>query len=285
METKSNSVVSSICVIAKKAPKIPLAIFTDLFHLRSRKKPYLELTLEILQQFYIDLFDRSIDFSIFVGDHHKYFLNCTRCHCAITRPDYIHRIMELAPMAMLWHFGILSVKDDFPHCPVLLPDPVVFEYAYSLFEHSRDESDDKEPSPFLWCNAITNHGTLRFCEATKVDLESWNNSKKNRNNKHDTTILSTNSLVSSLFVDLMGVEEVIETGFNCKKSEMNETRITVANSVIWNRGKFKEKNASYASQKDTNPPSLLPIRMINCGCTKHGVPLLTMNIQRTYYVC
>ena len=86
--------LSSICVIAMEATKIPLAIFTDLFHHRFKKKLYLESTLELLQQFYIQLVDHSNHFCIFVSDCHKYCLHCARCHCAITRPDYIQCIFE-----------------------------------------------------------------------------------------------------------------------------------------------------------------------------------------------
>ena len=67
METNVDSVVSSICVIAKEATKIPLEIFTDLFHYRFKRKPYLESTLELLQQFYIKLVNHSSKFCIFVG--------------------------------------------------------------------------------------------------------------------------------------------------------------------------------------------------------------------------
>jgi hypothetical protein len=127
MEKNADSFILSICGIAKEAAKNPLAIFTDLFHHRFKKKPYPESTLELLQQFYIKLVDHSNHFCIFVGDLHKYCLHCTRCHCAITRPDYIGRIMELAPMAMLWHLGIASDADDFTHCPLILPYPEVTE--------------------------------------------------------------------------------------------------------------------------------------------------------------
>jgi hypothetical protein len=253
METNADLVVLSICVIAKEAIKIPLAIFTDLFHYCFKKKPYLESTLELLQQFYIRLVNHSINFCIFVGDLHKYCLHWTRYHSAITRPDYIQRIMEMAPMAMLWHLGIASDVDDFPHCPVILPYQEAMYYSCSHFKHSMEEIDDTQLSPFLRCNAIMNHGMLSFWEAMKVDLQSWYNSKKNRNKTLDTTLIITISLVSSLFVDLMDVVMAIQSRFLCTMSEMEETRITVANSVIWNRGKSKEKNASYVSLKDTIP--------------------------------
>ena len=253
IETNADSVVSSIFDIAKEATKIPLAIFTDLFHHRFKKKPYLESTLELLRQFYIKLADHSNHFCIFVGDLHKYCLHCTRCHRAITRPDYIGRIMELAPAAMLWHLGIASDADDFYHCPLILPLPEAMEYSWSFFEQSMEEIDDEQPSPFLQCNAIMNHGLLSFCEATKVDLQSWSNSKKNGNQTHDTIISNTISLVSSLLVDLIDVDMAIQSGFSRTSAEMKETPITVTNSVIWNRRNSKEKKPSYVSLKDAIP--------------------------------
>jgi hypothetical protein len=123
--------------------------------------------------------------------------------------------MEIVPMAMLWHLGIASDENDFSHCPVILPDQADFTYAFSLFGQSIEEVDDKQPSPFLHCNAILNHGMLSFCEATKVDLQSWYNSKKNWIKPHDTSILSTSSLLWSLLVDVMNVDVAIQSRFQC----------------------------------------------------------------------
>jgi len=122
IEQNADFTVSSICVIVKEATKIPLSIFTDLFHNRFKKKNYLGSTLELLQQFYIKLADHSKTFKIWVGDLHKYCLHCTRCHCAITIPDYIECIMEMAPIAMLWHMGMASDVNDYHHCPLILPN-------------------------------------------------------------------------------------------------------------------------------------------------------------------
>ena len=87
IEKNADLTVTSICVIAKEATKIPLAVFTDLFHHRFKKKIYLESTLELLQQFCIKLVNHSETFRIWVGDLQKYCLHCTRCHRAITIPD------------------------------------------------------------------------------------------------------------------------------------------------------------------------------------------------------
>ncbi len=220
-------IVASICVIVKEATKIPLAIFTDLFHHRFRKKTYLESTLEILQKFYIKLVNHSNTFRIWVGDLHKYCLHCTRCHRAITRPDCIHLLIKIAPIAMLWHLEIASDVHDYPHCPVVLPYREAMYYSCSQFEDSKEEIDDNLPSPFLQCNA-----------SQKLSM-SWYNSK-NQNKTHITTIKNTISLVSSLFVDMIDVDMAVKSGFLCTMAEIKESPITVANSVIWNRGKSKE---------------------------------------------
>jgi hypothetical protein len=54
-------------------------------------------------------------------------------------------------MAMLWRLGIASDVDDFPHCPVILPYQEAMYYSCSYFEHSMEEIDDMQPSPFLQC--------------------------------------------------------------------------------------------------------------------------------------
>jgi hypothetical protein len=109
-EENTRSVASNIGDIAKEAMN-----FTNLFHYRLKKKSYLESTLELLQQFYIQLDDLSIEYCLYVGDLHlrKYCLHCTRCHREITTPDHIFHILEIAPMAMLWHLGMASDLCDF----------------------------------------------------------------------------------------------------------------------------------------------------------------------------
>jgi hypothetical protein len=125
-----------------------------------KKKNYLESTLELLQQFYIKLADHSKTFKIWVGDLHKYCLHCTRCHRAITIPDYIEGIMEMAPIAMLWHMGMASGINDYHHCPFVLPNQESMYNSCTQFEDSREKIDAKQPSPFLQCNASTNQGMI-----------------------------------------------------------------------------------------------------------------------------
>jgi len=72
---------------------------------------------------------------------------------------------------------------------------------------------DIEPSPFSKCNAIMSQGMRTFCEATKVDLQSCINSKKNQDTTHNTTMVNTFSLITSLFLDVMNVNVAVESGF------------------------------------------------------------------------
>jgi hypothetical protein len=98
---------------------------------------------------------------------------------------------------MLWHMEMASGVSDYHHCPVILPYREAMFYSCSQFEDSREKIDDKLPSPFLQCNATMNQGMLRFCEASKVDLQSSYISKTNRNKTHDSTIINSISLVST----------------------------------------------------------------------------------------
>jgi hypothetical protein len=81
----------------------------------------------------------------------------------------------------------------------------------------------------------------RFCEATKVDLQSSFISKTNWNKTYDNTITNTISLVLSLFVDMIDVDMAIESGFLTTRAEIKESSITVENSIIWNGGTSKEQ--------------------------------------------
>jgi hypothetical protein len=54
----------------------------------------------------------------------------------------------------------------------------------------------------------------------------------------------------------MHVESAIETGFNSTIAEMKEKCITAANSVIWNKGKFKETQRFLCEPEGYNPSIL-----------------------------
>ncbi len=78
-EKCNNKFVEDIVDIVLDATQIPLSIFTNIFHQRFDKHSMLESTLEILQQFYIQMETEPDDFHLFPGDLSTYTLRCIRC--------------------------------------------------------------------------------------------------------------------------------------------------------------------------------------------------------------
>jgi hypothetical protein len=97
--------------MAVSATSIPLSIFTNLFHQRFSKHVYLESTLEILQQFNIEMNSDHERYCIFPGDLCKCTLKCVRCNRNITAPGTIGEILYHAPIAMLRHWEMIDNQD------------------------------------------------------------------------------------------------------------------------------------------------------------------------------
>jgi hypothetical protein len=76
--------IAEIACIALLVTQIPLSIFTNLFQQRFEKHSMLESTLEILQQFYIQVETQSEKFHLFGGDLSTYTLRCKRCGQRVT---------------------------------------------------------------------------------------------------------------------------------------------------------------------------------------------------------
>jgi hypothetical protein len=57
---------------------IPLSIFTNLFHKRFEKHSMLELTVEIMQHFYIQMMTETSGYSLSHGDMAYYTLKCSK---------------------------------------------------------------------------------------------------------------------------------------------------------------------------------------------------------------
>jgi hypothetical protein len=72
----------------------------------------LELMLEIIQHFYIQMTTEPDEYSIFPGDIAYYTFKCTRCCQSISLQDSIGEILMHAPLAMLHHWDMIQPKDD-----------------------------------------------------------------------------------------------------------------------------------------------------------------------------
>jgi hypothetical protein len=116
-----------------------------------------------------------------------------------------------------------------------------------------EDMNDIESSPFKKCNSSRSQGMLTFCEAAKVDLQSSINSKKNQDITHNSSMVNTISLLSSMFSDVMNLDVAVESGFRQSWADMKCTEISGPDSVIWNRGQSKEKKGSCAITYHTTP--------------------------------
>jgi hypothetical protein len=100
-EKSKHQFIKDIGDIALFATQIPLSIFTNLFHQRFEKHSILESTLEILQQFYIQMETQPDDFHLFAGDLFTCTLRCIRCGQSVTHSGSIGETLLRAPTAML----------------------------------------------------------------------------------------------------------------------------------------------------------------------------------------
>jgi hypothetical protein len=74
-KTRDN-VIEEVWEIAGKATIILFSIFTSMFHQCFSEYRFLESTLELLQQFYLQVEYIALDYKVFPGDQLKFSLNC-----------------------------------------------------------------------------------------------------------------------------------------------------------------------------------------------------------------
>ncbi len=117
--------IDEIVDIALFATQISLSIFTNLFKQRFEKHSMLELTIEILQQSYIQMKTQSDEFHLFGGDHSTYMLWCKRCGQHVTLHGSIEETLFHAPTAMLYHWNMIEPHDEQIHRKLMLM-PLLF---------------------------------------------------------------------------------------------------------------------------------------------------------------
>jgi hypothetical protein len=75
----------------------------------------LESTLEIIQQFYIQMETEPHEFAIFPGDLSTYTLWCIRCGQRVTLAGSIGETLLHAPTAMLCHWNMIQSHGEQHH--------------------------------------------------------------------------------------------------------------------------------------------------------------------------
>jgi hypothetical protein len=73
------TVAEKVWECARKVKIIPFSIFTSMFHQCSPEYRFLESTLELLQQFYLQVEYIALDYKVFPGDQSRFSLICLRC--------------------------------------------------------------------------------------------------------------------------------------------------------------------------------------------------------------
>jgi hypothetical protein len=124
-EKSKHHLTDEVVNIAVFTTQIPLSIFTNLFHQRFEKHSMLESTLEILQQFYIQMVTEPEDFLLFPGDLSLYTLRCIRSGQRVTLAGSIGETLLHAPTAMSYHWNMIQSHDKQNHRESMLM-PLLF---------------------------------------------------------------------------------------------------------------------------------------------------------------
>ncbi len=164
-----------------------------MFHQHFMEHRFLESTLELPQQFHLQVESIAHDFKVFPGDQSKFSLKCLRCGKKNTPTELIGKVLFMAPMAICHHLKLLSsipsVNDSpliFKNMPVLFTSTKNYSASKSLFDEAIYEmAEDEADELFHSKNCCTNHdcrvGEYCFCAAIKVDLAE---SEDKRRKKH-----------------------------------------------------------------------------------------------------
>ena len=100
------------------------------------KLKFLESTLELLQQFKLQMISSSDEFTIFPGDCSKFSLKCTRCGKCVTYPESIGLTLSMAPYAILSHLDIVHSDEDEIDASVQLETLPILFASYKNYEES-----------------------------------------------------------------------------------------------------------------------------------------------------
>ena len=227
-------IIKRVWEIAVSATTIPLSIFTNLFHQRFSKHVYLESTLELLQQFYIEMNSDHERYCLFPGDLCKYTLKCIRCHRSITPPGSIGETLFHAPVAMLRHWEMIDNQDhpinppgefDITHVPLLFSGMDSFQRAEASFRANVTESGNDDLHEVCISVLGVKDGEFQFCEAVKVDVS------KTKEANFQASFTSTIALISAIFEDFGAAFEIHE---GAKKYKGGEVAFPVGHSILFN---------------------------------------------------
>jgi hypothetical protein len=138
-ETK-RKIWDKLANIATSVTSIPFSIFTTMMCLYFNKLKFLESTLELLQQFTLQMISSSDEFLIFPGDGSKFSLKYTQCGKYVTYPKTIGCTLSIVPYAILSHLDITlsaenvnDVRNHLETLPILFTSHQNYEKSIASF--------------------------------------------------------------------------------------------------------------------------------------------------------
>ncbi len=121
------------------ATVILLSFFASVIHEHFKKHKFLESSLELIQQFTLQLQCELEEYSLFPGDGAFYKLVCSRCGKAVSASELLGTTMFHAPSAILNHLNILpSYSKEMESDNICKSVPLIFtsENNYSKSNES-----------------------------------------------------------------------------------------------------------------------------------------------------
>ncbi len=203
--------------IAVEATKIPLSIFTELFHQAFKKHKFLESTFELLQQFEIQMMASNPQYLLFPGDLHEWQITCLRCNDKISKPTFSNSILTLVPMVILHHLSLATSDTDSYYIPVLFSSHERFKDLQEMFY--RDGHHLVSPC----CHKILIHADLsdedktpnvapilNLCKAIKMDLHFLSTKSMDKVNQ---MVLNTRTMLEVMCFSHMTVDGHVYSNF------------------------------------------------------------------------
>ncbi len=143
-----HTVTEEVWEFARKATIICFSIFATMFHQSFTNHRFVESTLELLQQFYLQVESIAHDCKVFSEDQSKFSLKC------LFWGKRNGKLLFIAPMAICHHLKILSsippVNDStsvFKNMPVLLTSTKKYSASKTLsddaiYEIAENDTDE-----------------------------------------------------------------------------------------------------------------------------------------------
>ncbi len=114
----------------------------SMFHQHFTEHRFLESTLELLQQFYIQVESIAHDYKVFPEDQSKFSLKCLCCGKKITPTELLGKLLFMAPMAISHHLKMLSSISLVNDSPLVLKNMPVLFTSMKNYSASKTLFDD-----------------------------------------------------------------------------------------------------------------------------------------------